>query len=276
MSDTALKALIFDLDDTLVVEEASAAAAFLETCRLAETRYGIDPESLHQTVRRTCREIWHHQCPARAYVVDIGISSWEALWSRFSGDGVELERLRAWVADYRRGSWHNALREHGVDNIDFATELAEAFPAVRCRRHVVYDDVHGALGQFQQSYRLGLLTNGASDLQREKIAGAGIACYFDEILVAGDIGAAKPHARMFTTLLARLGANADEAIMMGDSLIKDVQGAQAVGMKAVWLNRDGAPRHDGITPDLEVKNLEELQNKAVTGAFFNALLKGDF
>jgi putative hydrolase of the HAD superfamily len=47
----AMKAVIFDLDDTLVVEQASVDGAFLATCALAWEKYGIDPEQLHQTVR---------------------------------------------------------------------------------------------------------------------------------------------------------------------------------------------------------------------------------
>jgi putative hydrolase of the HAD superfamily len=275
MSGSALKALIFDLDDTLVVEKASATAAFVETCRLATERHGIDAEALHETLRQTCRQLWWYHSPARPYAVDVGISSWEALWSRFSGDGDDLRRLRAWAPDYRLHSWHNALRAHGVDDIDFATQLAETFPALRCQRHVVYDDVLPTLEQFKQSYRLALLTNGASDLQREKTAGAGIASYFDEILVAGDIGVAKPHARMFTTMLARLKIEPHDAVMIGDSQSKDVQGAQAVGIKAIWLNRDNTPRRNAITPDLEVKNLREIPKKAVTAGLLAAPSRGD-
>ena len=271
MSDTTVKALIFDLDDTLVVEKAAAAAAFIETCQLATERYGIDAESLHATLRESCRELWYHHSPARAYAVDVGISSWEALWSHFSGEGDDRRQLRTWAPDYRRGSWHNALRAHGVDDIDFAAELAETFPALRCQRHVVYDDVPAVLEHTRQSFRLGLLTNGAADLQREKIAGAGIAPYFDEILVAGDIGVAKPHARMFTTMLSRLAVQPNEAVMIGDSLSKDIAGAQAVGMKAVWLNRDGADGRDDIIPDLEARDLMELQKGTV--AEIEALLR---
>ena len=53
----ALKAILFDLDDTLVVEVASAEAAFLATCALAQERYGVDAEALCQTVRGQAREL---------------------------------------------------------------------------------------------------------------------------------------------------------------------------------------------------------------------------
>ncbi|UCD50519.1 MAG: HAD family hydrolase [Phycisphaerales bacterium] len=268
MSQTQMKALIFDLDDTLVVEKASAAAAFLATGELAARRYGLDPHALHATVRETCRELWHHHCPARPYAVAIGISSWEALWSRFAGDNEHLAVLRAWAADYRCDAWHHALQAHGVDDIDLACELAETYPAHRRQRHVVYDDVRLALERLKQTHRLALLTNGASDLQREKLAGAGIDGYFEEILVAGDIGVAKPHPRMFETLLARLDVAPHETVMLGDSQSKDIQGAQAVGMKAIWVNREHTPRREGITPDLEVVSLVDLRDDTLPRTVF--------
>jgi len=264
MAKTAPKVLIFDLDDTLVVEKAAAAAAFVATGEIAARRYGVDPQALHATVRETCRELWHHHCPARAHVVEIGISSWEALWSRFEGDNEHLATLRAWASDYRRNSWHHALQAHGIDDRDLAEELAQTYPVLRRQRHIVYDDVRPALERLQRTFRLALLTNGASDLQHEKIAGAGIGSYFEAILVAGDIGIAKPHPRIFETMLARLGAEPHEAVMLGDSLSKDIQGAQAVGLKAIWVNRENTPRREGVTPDLEVTTLAKVREDTLT------------
>jgi FMN phosphatase YigB (HAD superfamily) len=43
----AIRSILFDLDDTLVIEYASADAAFLATCERAHKKYGIDPKALH-------------------------------------------------------------------------------------------------------------------------------------------------------------------------------------------------------------------------------------
>jgi putative hydrolase of the HAD superfamily len=257
MPSAPIKVLVFDLDDTLVVEKESAAAAFRATCQLAAERVRLDPAALHASVRQSCRELWHHHNPARAYAVAVGISSWEALWSRFAGDHPDLALLRAWAATYRRTAWLNALQTQGIDDPDLAAELAEAYPKNRRRRHIVYDDVRPALETWRPRCRLALLTNGASDLQREKLSGAKLAGYFEEVLVAGDIGCAKPHPEMFQTLLARLGVHPAEALMFGDSQSKDIQGAQAVGMRTVWVNRAATARRDGVRPDLEVTTLAD-------------------
>jgi FMN phosphatase YigB (HAD superfamily) len=47
-------------------------------------------------------------------------------------------------------------------------------------------------------------------------------------------------------------------VYVGDSLAHDVLGAQAAGLRAVWLNRSGEPRPDGVRPDAEVRTLAEL------------------
>lgn len=259
MIDTARpKALIFDMDDTLIVEETSAEAAFLQTCELARVRHGIEPRELHATVRRTCRRLWH-AVPVRPYCVEIGISSWEALWARFEGPGEPLGILREWAPTYRRDSWHEALRQHGIDDIGFALELAETFGLNRRRLHIIYEDVRPALEHFRPLLPLGLLTNGAPDLQREKLKGAGIADYFDQVIISGDLGVGKPDPRIYEAILSRLGVTTREAVMVGNSLESDIQGAQAIGMKAVWLNRAGTSRDGAIVPDAEVRSLTELK-----------------
>jgi putative hydrolase of the HAD superfamily len=123
----------------------------------------------------------------------------------------------------------------------------------------VYDDVRPTLEHLKESFRLGLLTNGAPDLQHEKIAGADIAGYFDAILVSGEIGVGKPDPRIYESILSQLGVAACEAVMVGNSLQSDIQGAQAAGIKAIWLNRAGSPRDDAIIPDLEIMSLWQLQ-----------------
>ena len=257
MEDT-MKVLIFDMDDTLVVEKASAEAAFLETCEVARARYGIDARALHATVRETCRALWHRS-PTHAYCRKVGISSWEGLWARFKGDDNNLRVLREWAPRYRRNSWYQALTKHGVDDAKFALELAEAFPGNRRKLHIVYDDVRPTLERLGKSYQLALLSNGAPDLQREKIEGARVGQYFEQIVISGEVGIGKPDARIYHLVLSRFDVTAGEAMMIGDSLRSDVQGAQAVGMKAVWLNRSGRTRDDTVVPDVEVSDLYQLK-----------------
>ena len=253
------EAVIFDLDDTLVVEVASADAAFRATCAVAHEKYGIDPKELHQTVRLKARELWYAS-PARAYCVDIGISSWEGLWARFLGDDPNLETLRAWAPTYRLESWSRALAEYGVRDPSFAEQLADTFRKERRARHIVYADARPTLEDVGQTYRLALLTNGAADLQREKIRASKLAPFFDVVVISGEVGVRKPEPQIFALVLDRLGLTAETAVMVGNSLSSDVAGAQRAGLKGVWLNRPGKECDDGVEPDAEIPSLSELKD----------------
>lgn len=253
-----IKAIIFDMDDTLVVEEASAEAAFVAACLLVQEEYGIAPENFNRTVRQKARDLWYAS-PARQYCVDIGISSWEGLWARFEGDDPNLQILREWAPTYRHQSWSNALVEFGIGDDALADGLSSKFQAERRMRHVVYSDVEPVLEELQESYRLALVSNGAPDLQREKLEGSKLVPYFDVIIVSGEVGIGKPDSRIFATVLERLGVSAEKAVMVGNSLKSDIAGAQQAGIKAIWLNRDKKDNDNSVKPDYEITNLSKLQ-----------------
>lgn len=252
-----VQAIIFDLDDTLVVEEPGAEAAFMEICKQAEQHCGVDADRLCTVVRETARDIWH-QSPARLYCVEIRISSWEGLVARFEGDDPKLRVLREWAPHYRLDTWNGALAKCGVDNIDLASQLADAFQRNRRAHYTLYDDAVYCLDEFSKYYRLALLTNGPPGLQREKIEITGIGKYFTEIVVSGEVGYGKPDCRSYQLVLSRLGVKPESTVCIGDSLESDILGANAIGIKTVWVNRHRLSRDESIVPDLEVSNLGQL------------------
>jgi putative hydrolase of the HAD superfamily len=150
-----------------------------------------------------------------------------------------VQALRDWFPTYRREAWRLALADQGLDDPQLAEELGEHFARERRARHEVFADAAEVLGQVQESYSLALVTNGAACLQREKLAASGLSEFFEVVVVSADVGAAKPDALIFEHVLSRLGATADGAVMIGDSIPKDIDGALAAGLGAVWVNRDG-------------------------------------
>lgn len=203
------------------------------------------------------RELWW-AAPTHPYCRRIGISSWEGLWCRFEGDDPPVTALRAWAPTYRRGTWRAALADQGIRDDTLADELGEAFGVERRRRHETFADAIAALAVSRRSHRLGLVTNGASCLQREKLDASGLAGYFDAVVVSGDLGVCKPAAAVFHRALTLLDADPRQTTMVGDSLARDVDGALAAGLRAVWLNRAGPPG-PGDRPDVvEIATLERL------------------
>jgi putative hydrolase of the HAD superfamily len=232
------RALLFDLDETLMVEEPAAEAAFLASAQLAAAEHGIDSETLAPGARNRARELWY-AAPTHGYCMRVGISSWEGLWCRFEGEQPDVRALREWSPVYRREAWRLALADQGVDDAQLAEELAERFVAERRARHEVFADVADALDRLAGSHSMALVTNGAACLQREKLVASGLGERFETIVVSADLGVAKPDPVVFEHAVSELGADRDHAVMVGDSIAKDVDGALAAGLDAVWVNRNG-------------------------------------
>ncbi len=256
----AIKAIIFDFDDTLAVERASAEEAMMITCKKVREKYDIEPQKLYDNIWEKARELWHNNSPVRKYCVDVAISSWEGLWGRFEGENENLKILRSWLPTYRRQAWNNTLLESGINDPEFAEYLSEEFQKYRRKIHNVFSDAEPALIQLKKKYKLSLVTNGAPDLQREKIQGSGLGKYFDEIVIAGDVGIHKPEPQIFNIALSRIGIQNDEAIMVGNNLDSDIIGAQRAGIKTVWLNRDNEENQSDIKPDYEISSISELES----------------
>ena len=110
---------------------------------------------------------------------------------------------------------------------------------------MAFTDAAPLLQALQGRYRLAVLTNGAPAHQREKLHGSGLATYFEAVVVSGEVGVGKPDPRIFAAALAALAVAPSATVMVGDSIERDIVGAQAAGLRAVWLNRSGMDYHPG-------------------------------
>lgn len=239
------------------MQDASDDAALVAACRSVAGVAAVDPEGLAAAARRHARDLWQNHALA-SYCASIGISSTEGMWARFTGEDPRLAHLRAWAPEYRREVWRRALAEYGWCDTALAAALAEAFIRERRARHVVFAETDAVLRRLQGRYRLGMVTNGAPDLQREKIEGARLAPYFDAIVISGDVGVGKPDPHIFAVALERLGARRDGAVMIGNSLAADITGAARAGIRRIWVNRCGEACGDTRAYDLEITSLEQL------------------
>jgi len=69
--------------------------------------------------------------------------------------------------------------------------------------------------------------------------GLQIASVFSALVMSGRAGYAKPDPRIFAVALARLDVKAAEAAHVGDSEREDIGGAQAAGLRAILIQRNG-------------------------------------
>ena len=82
--------------------------------------------------------------------------------------------------------------------------------------------------------------------------------YIDALVVSSEVGWEKPHPAIFQEALRRLGVDAKEAVFVGDMVWPDVQGAQALGMKAVLTHQYRQEDPGDAKPDLVIDRLSEV------------------
>ncbi len=254
---TELKAVLLDLDDTIIYDDATTEIVFASVARHAHEVAGVDPAQLIAGVDRHAHAIWADG-PAPEWCHDLGTSATEGLRSLFPGDDPRMAAMRAWGPGFRFGSWRRALADSGIEDDDLARELDRRFAEERLGTNDFIPGADIALRELAGRFRLAMITNGLSDVQRVKVEGTGIGSLFEVIVVSGELGFGKPNPEIYHHTLRTLGVAPDEAIMVGDNIRRDVAGSQAVGMRGVWIAESAPSAESSIHPDITIRTLAEL------------------
>lgn len=137
---------------------------------------------------------------------------------------------------------------------DLAEQAIAVFLEAR-NRVTPYVDVPPVLERLAQSYRLASLTNGNADVQCTPLK-----AHFHFSLTPSLVGAAKPAPEMFQRALEQAGVEPHQAVHIGDHPECDVSAAQKIGMRALWINRLGAPwPSERQRPEAIIKDFYELE-----------------
>lgn len=252
-----IKAIFFDLDDTLLWDQRSVKEAFAATCKFAQERYGIDPDQLEEAVREEARKLYSSY-EIYPFTQMIGINPFEGLWGNFLDDHNDFRKMKDQVPTYRKEAWTMGLMRMGIDNPDFGFELAERFPEERRKVPFVYEETFITLDRLKGDYQLLLITNGSPDLQKTKLEiTSELVPYFDQIVISGAFGRGKPDPSIFEHALSLMSLKNDEVIMVGDNLMTDILGANRAGIQSVWINRHNKACEE-VVPAYEIQHLEEL------------------
>lgn len=163
------------------------------------------------------------------------------------------------IAPHGDAHFPELLAGSGVGDPQAADCARTWFRRHRLHSLALFPDARPALAAIRASNpaaRIGIVTNGPADIQREKVAMLALPPLVDAIVISGEAGVAKPDPAIFTLVLDRLGGRPAEAIYLGDAPEVDIGGAKAAGIRAVWMNRDGAAYPAGQPrPDAEVRSL---------------------
>lgn len=165
-----------------------------------------------------------------------------------------VETHQGTLGELRIASFTRVLKLHGVDDPALAEWWAGELMAARLLAVEIHDDVLPAVERLRvDGRRVGVITNG-----NFPFAQLDLAALFEFVVHAEDVGGPKPGPEPFAEALRLGGGEPSSWVHVGDDLEIDVGGAQAFGMRGVWVNRHGLTPTGEIVPDAEIAGFDEL------------------
>lgn len=232
-----IRAVLFDLDDTIIFSYANPAPAW----------------------RAVAEEFSAHLGEAPLELVAKALADSTA---SFLSDDENRRRWRLEAVATRRAVVRDALVNAGYPHLgDLAAEIGDRYAAYREENMYLYPDALEVIDSFRaRGLKLGLVTNGATEVQNWKIDQFGLRERFDHFQVEEEAGYGKPDGRAYVETLAALEVDPAHAMMIGDDLVWDVIAPKRLGMTGIWCNRFGLtlPPTIEAEPDRIITRLGQL------------------
>ncbi|MGG4345839.1 HAD family hydrolase [Paenibacillus lautus] len=216
-----LKAIIFDLDETLT-DRRAAINSFIE--RLIARYFPNTDEDTQLMIAKRFKEADHYGYRDKQEVYQ-----------------MLVERLQ-WVNPPTADEYLSFFRKEIPLCIQPMDQL---FPVLRQLK--------------SKGLKLGIITNGTVQVQEGKIQRLGIREYFDSIVISEETGVKKPDPAIYMKVLERLNVLPSETWFVGDHPHNDIIGAAQCGIKPIWFTRDGSWDYSEVVkPYRTIHKLEEL------------------
>lgn len=230
------KAILFDMDDTILKWDVLSELAWREACKAAAEKTRLfEGEKLLNEIN-DLRD-WYYKDPERHRIGRLNLQN-----ARRAIVKMALEKLgcaEVGIADEVATSYGN-LKE----------DLIEFFPGTEDTLRKLID----------MGIKLALVTNGEAKTQTDKIERFNLRRYFTACLIEGELGYGKPDPRMYEKALNKLGAKAEQTWMVGDDLERDIAGAQRAGIFSIWhdYGKTGKPDDSKVMPDRIINHISEV------------------
>ena len=238
---TLPRAILFDLDDTLLVAFGPAASQWRRVLSAyADDLAPLTPAAVIAAIMDSSRELWAD--PAR-----------HKHWRHRIGEARRRIVSDAFVTLAAGG--------HAIPQRSLADEIADRFNALHDAELRCFPGAHDTLDRLKElGVRLALITNGAAEPQRAKVVRFALEHRFDHIQIEGEHGFGKPEERAYTHAMEALGVEPQETWMVGDNLEWEIAAPQRLGIYAIWYDgySAGLPPGCPIRPDRIIRSLPEL------------------
>ncbi|WGE58363.1 pyrimidine 5'-nucleotidase [Actinobacillus equuli] len=143
----------------------------------------------------------------------------------------------------------------GVDALQLNQELMAEMA-------IVSKPLNGVMAMLNQLYgkvKMGIITNGFTELQQQRLLNTDTQHFFEFVAVSEQIGAAKPDRQVFEYAFALMDEpDKTKILMVGDTLASDVLGGNNAGIDTCWFNHAGVVNDTRIRPTYEITDIAEL------------------
>lgn len=238
MDFDSIRAVFLDLDDTLLEYRASLRSAVRALHRheiCMELVEGIEPDRFHSWFAEISGEFWNRYSIGEISAGQLRLGRMIALAERCRGDrDIPLPDPAETGRIYMDGLIASSIPIAG------AVEL---------------------LNILRERYSVGYITNGFVDVQRARLAVAGLEGAFAYEIFSETIGAPKPDPAIFRAALESAGSSPETTLYIGDNFRCDIVGALNAGLHAIWINPDRAEipaEYSHLQPDGIVVSVAEL------------------
>lgn len=234
MNNNLPKAILFDLDDTILAFSESADPTWRRICRkFAPRTGGQTPEELFEAI--------------------------EASRTWFWADAERHHRGRLDLRSARREIVSGAFRQLRIDDPDLVIKVSDSYTSEREDMVAPFPGAIETLRTLRgKGVPLAMITNGTAEGQRRKIDKFGLSAFFQYILVEGEFGVGKPDERVYLQALKKLGVEPTDSWMVGDNLEWDVEAPQRLGIYAIWVDFEGKGLPKSAAPDRIVTNISQI------------------
>lgn len=247
--------VFFDLDETLVAQEIAFSRAYRTTAQQVAEMNSLDAKQLERDMPVMAQAVLDRSpfCEAlRRY----RFGGRDVLWADPDAD-TELAR---WAPSYRNEVWASVLSSRDVTPNEFVTRVGEMFRSAMTSGVKLFPEVAAVVERVARMSRLAVITNGMEKAQRGKLERLGIGTLFEGVIASSAVGHGKPSPLIYEHALHQMEVQPADAVMVGDSLDGDINGAANVGIATVWINRS-VRRHDPRCPqpNYELPDLSHLE-----------------
>lgn len=230
-----IKAIFFDLDNTLCDSDSAWNIAVKETFQHFRKHFHEIPEEIHSKAwMKVHRELFQQ--------LDAGTCS---------------------MAEVRDSRFPSLFKELNLPTSKLADELNEFLCDQYITRLRLYEDV--SVLEKLQAYHLGIITNGAHDEHRDsqltKVRNLGLTDLFQSLTISDEIEVRKPNIEIFKVACDRADVLPKEVVMVGDSIPNDIVGANRAGMTSILINRNADLSLTNLAdekPDFTISNLYDV------------------